>query len=275
MLRVLASQRILAFTALALLLIPAFLWLGKWQGDRYEQRLAADQLQQANAAADPVPFDELSGIGGDVAPEERWHATAVTGRYDAEHELLVRNRSSDHGTGFHVVTPLVTADGTGVLVNRGWVPRAEAADESPDVPPPPDGEVAVVGRAQVSETEANTGISERDGLPDGQVMLIDVPVIAAELPYPVLGGVVELLEQEPSTAEAPVPVAVDGYNWGLNLAYAVQWWVFAAIAAGAWVVLVRRELRDTRDDPNSRADNGKGTPGSEGAQGTAARSGAR
>jgi cytochrome oxidase assembly protein ShyY1 len=248
-LRILLSRRILGFTALVLLLIPIFLLLGQWQWERFEQRVAADRQQQDNVSADPVEFEELSGVGVALSDDDRWRAVTATGRFDSDHELLVRNRTSDHGPGFYVLTPLVTEEGTGILVNRGWVARAEAADEWPEVPAAPSGEVTVRGRAQISETEEATGIRERDGLPEGQVMLIDVPEIADDVPYPLLGGFVEAVELIPEPEDVPVPAELDGYNWGLNLAYAVQWWVFTAMAVGGWVVLVRRERRREREEP--------------------------
>lgn len=251
------TQRILTFTGLAALLVPVFVVLGFWQWDRFEQRLAATQLQEENIAADVVPFDDLTEVDGEIAADDRWHSTTFTGEFDQEHEVLVRNRTSDDGPGFYVVTPLVTDDGTAALVNRGWVPRAEAADAQPDVPAPPSGDVTVTGRAETSETEESTGIRDRDGLPDGQVMLIDVPVLAAEMPYSVFGGHIEMLTQEPAVDETPLPVTVGGYNWGLNLAYAVQWWLFAALVVGALVVLIRRETHEAQngtDDATDRDD---------------------
>lgn len=249
----LLTQRILTFTGLAALLVPVFVMLGFWQWDRFEQRFAATQLQEENVAAEAVAFGELSDVDVDLAPDDRWHATTLTGHFDPDHEFLVRNRTSDQGPGFYVITPMVMEDDTAALVNRGWVPRAEAADAQPEVPTPPAGEVTVTGRAEVSETEESSGIRERGGLPEGQVMLIDVPVLAAELPYPVLGGYVEMLQQEPAAEDTPTPVSVEGYNWGLNLAYAVQWWLFAAFVVGALVILYRRELRSARN-PDERSD---------------------
>ena len=50
----------------------------------------------------------------------------VTGRYDPAHEILARVRTLHDNVGFEVITPLVLADGTAVLVDRGWIPAAAA-----------------------------------------------------------------------------------------------------------------------------------------------------
>ncbi|RCV53683.1 hypothetical protein DEF23_10815 [Marinitenerispora sediminis] len=234
----------LAFHALVLVVVPSFVWLGFWQYGRWEDKAAAAALQEANIEADPVPIGELASVGTDVPRADRWRTVTATGRYDTAHELLVRNRGGSAGVGFHVLTPLVTDDGAAVLVNRGWVGLPPTAREQPDVPPPPEGRITVTGRLQYSETPENTGIRDRDGLPERQIMIIEVADIAAGLPYPVYGGFVELAGQDPAADPAPEPVPVPDTNMGMNLSYAVQWWVFAVIAVGGWFFLVRREVRD-------------------------------
>ncbi|MFD6951893.1 hypothetical protein A6A08_15695 [Nocardiopsis sp. TSRI0078] len=247
MLKVLFSQRMLAFHALVLVIVPSFVWLGFWQLDRWEQRSASVRLQQGNLAAAPVPVAELTGVGENVRPADRWRTVEATGTWDTERELLLRNRDGSGGVGFHVLTPLVTEEGPAVLVNRGWVERGETALDQPEVPPAPEGTVEVAGRIHYSETEENTGLSNRDGLPEGQIMMVDVDMIAGGLPYPVYGGYVELTDQEPVPDPAPEPVALHELDSGMSLSYAVQWWVFTLVAVGGWVFLVRRELSDARE----------------------------
>ena len=59
----------------------------------------------------------------------------VTGRYDPQHEILARARTVNGRVGFEIVTPLVLADGTAVLVDRGWVPPAGAGAATPAARP--------------------------------------------------------------------------------------------------------------------------------------------
>ncbi|GAA3729180.1 SURF1 family protein [Spinactinospora alkalitolerans] len=253
----------LAFHALVVLVVPSFIALGFWQYGRWEDKAAAVALQEANLSSDAVPVQELTSVGGDVDSEDRWRTVTATGTYDSEHELLVRNRDGSRGVGLYVITPLVTGDGTAVLVNRGWVEQPPTSTQQPEVPPAPAGEAAVTGRLQYSETPENTGIRERDGLPEGQIMIIDVDEIAAGLPYPVHGGFVELTEQDPPTDPAPEAVPAPETDTGMNLSYAVQWWVFTVIAIVGWFFLIRRELRDAAQ--GGRPDGGG--PGGDGSGG--------
>lgn len=246
MYRFLLTPRWLGLHLLVLLLIPAFLWLGQWQFGRYEERSANAARITANLEADPVPLETLTTAGGEVAAADRFRPVTVTGRYDPARELLVRRRTQHGRVGYYVVTPLVTEGGAAVLVNRGWIPEPADPGARPEAPPPPGGEVTVTGRLRPAETEENTGIKNRPGLPPGQILLINADAVA--VPYPLYGGYVELTESRPAPASAPEPVPPPdvGGGGGLNLAYSVQWWSFIGIAVGGWVLLVRREVRDRR-----------------------------
>ncbi|MBX6386269.1 MAG: SURF1 family protein [Microbispora sp.] len=253
MYRFLLTRRWIGLHLLVLALIPAFLFLGRWQWGRFEERSAQSARITANLAASPVPLDRLDRPGGSVPERDMYRLVTVTGRYDPAHELAVRRRTLNSRVGFYVITPLVTPQGA-VLVNRGWVPAGATADTPPQVPAPPAGEVTVTGRLRPAETEDNTGIRNRPGLPAGQILLIDTPAIAKGLPYAVYGGFVELTAQQPQAGDAPEPLPPPdvGGGGGLNLAYAVQWWLFIGIAVGGWVLLARREARDLRTGERSQ-----------------------
>ncbi|WP_232784577.1 SURF1 family protein [Carbonactinospora thermoautotrophica] len=246
--RFLLAPRWLAFHLLVLIVIPTFVSLGLWQLDRLHQRRERNQLIEANVHATPVPVDRLLAPGRPVPRQDEWRPVTTTGRYDPRHQLLVRNRSLKGRAGFWVLTPLVTGDGTALLVNRGWVPLAGTAREAPPVPEPPAGEVQVTGRVRRAETPESTGRAERSGLPPGQVTLVDVPRIAQDLPYPVYGGYVELADQRPPAGDTPKQIPEPELSEGPHLAYAVQWFLFAAFAPVGWFALVRREAEQRPAD---------------------------
>ena len=243
MYRFLVSGRWLRLIAAALAAAAACVAFGVWQLDRFDQRQERNDLVGANISAAPAPADELLDVGRPLPPDRQWRQVRAQGRYDETHELLVRNRPLKGSTGYYVLTPLVTDDGPALLVNRGWVPVGETARTRPDVPPAPSGEVTVVGRARPSE-QGDGG----DDAPTGQVRRIDVPAIAASLPYDVYGGFVELVEQTPGAGSSPATLPEPEPGSGPHLAYAFQWFVFAAIAVGGVVVLARREAREARPD---------------------------
>ncbi|MFI6739416.1 SURF1 family protein [Nonomuraea sp. NPDC050451] len=253
MYRFLLTPRWLALHVVVLLVIPAFVFLGRWQFGRFEERSANSERVTANIEAAPVPLERLAAPGRQVRQDDRFRKVTVSGTYDPSHALLVRRRPQEGQNGFYVLTPLVTGNGTAVIVNRGWVKAGATADAMPEVPAPPTGQVNVTGRLRLSETEESSGIRDRSGLPAGQVLLIDADKIGKGLPYRLVGGYVELTEQAPRPAAAPAPVPEPdvGAGGGLNLAYGVQWWLFIGIALAGWVLLIRREVaeRKSGDSP--------------------------
>ncbi len=250
MYRFLLTRRWVTLHIVVLLVIPAFILLGRWQFGRYEERSAAYDRTNANLAAAPVPLGTLDAPGAEVPAAVQFRKVTVSGRYDPAHELLVRRRTQHGQVGFYVLTPLVTDGGQGVLVNRGWVPAGDTAMDVPEVVAPEPGPVTITGRLRSAETEDGSGIRDRPGLPAGQILLIDTAKVGERLPYPLYGGFVELTAQTPAPAEGSpefVSTPDPGGGGGLNFAYGVQWWLFVGIAIGGWAFLIRREARDLKD----------------------------
>lgn len=261
MFRFLLTRQWVILTLVALLLIPAMVWLGFWQLHRHEQRVARNELIAASLDSPTVPMAQLTEVGGQPDPGDVHRPITATGVYDPEGEVLARQRTNADGAlGYYVLTPLLLEDGTGVLVNRGWVEAGGDPTQAPAVTDPPAGEVTVTGRLRADETSGDTGIRDRSGLPEGMVMLVSAEQRAAELGRPMLGGYLELARTAPARqgdgaggsggagglAPQPLPEP-DHSGIGTHFAYAVQWWLFAAGVPFGWAMLVRRELRDRRE----------------------------
>lgn len=247
MYRFLLSRQWVILTLLGLVLIPVMIKLGFWQLHRHQDRVARNDLIARSLDAPAVPVDRLTAPGRPVSRDDTWHAVTATGTYDSRHEVVVRQRtgSDEQSIGYFVVTPLLLTDSRAVLVNRGWIPAGSDLTKFPEVPAAPRGEVTVTGRLRADETSASSGIKDKKGLPDRQVMLINSERQAKELDRAVLGGYIELTTSSPKGTGQPDPVpAPDHSSIGTHMAYAVQWWLFAAGVPAGWIVLVRRERRD-------------------------------
>ncbi|MFB6805547.1 SURF1 family protein [Streptomyces sp. NPDC056387] len=245
MYRFVLTRQWVCLTLIALALIPTMIKLGFWQYHRHEHRVAQNELIAANLAAKPVPVTEITSPGHTVPRADFWRAVTATGTYDPAHEVVVRMRTdNDEKVGFHVLTPLVLSDGRVVLVNRGWVAGGDDPRAYPPVPAAPSGEVTVTGRLKADETSGGSGIKDRRGLPDRQVMLINSEQQAQYLGRPVLGGYLELTAPAPAGGSPETVAEPDHDSIGPHMAYAVQWWLFAAAVPVGWLVLVRRERRD-------------------------------
>jgi cytochrome oxidase assembly protein ShyY1 len=247
-LRVLARPRWLAFLALLIVVGIAFSQLGQWQLRRHDGRRAANAIIEANADRPPAPVTEVLQPGVAVDPSQQWRPVEARGRWDEEHQLLVRNRPNPEGggNGYLVLTPLVTDAGPALLVVRGWVPAGQTAAQPASVPAPAPGTVDVIGRVRGTEPPADTET------PAGQLIRIDVSAIADTLPYPVYGGFVDLVSEQPPAAEPlPLPAAPEP-DAGPHLSYAFQWFLFIGIALVGFYLLLRRE-QDELDEQSDTA----------------------
>lgn len=243
MYRFLATPRWLGLAAIAIAMAATMVFLGRWQLHRYQERDAINTRIDATATQAPVPLAEAlppPAAGGGPAPAAgtEWRRVTVTGKYDAAHEILARGRTVDGNVGFEVVTPLRLADGSAILVDRGWVPPSDAgAAAPPEVPPAPGDQVTVVGRIHLSESGGRA--VERTAMAGAQVRRIGVPFIARELPYPVYGAY--LLADPVESGFTAIPAEHE--NAWQNAGYVVQWWLLAGLTLFSFGYLARREAQ--------------------------------
>ena len=214
--------------------------LGFWQLRRLDERRALNERIIARGSAVPVAID-----GAEPPAAARAFArAAVTGTYDVDHEVLVYGRNLDGEPGSDVVTPLRLADGSAILVVRGWVPFAVQAAPVPEAAPPA-GEVSVEGTLLPDEGDGSDRPDE-----DGIVRTLDVDGIASSLTYDVAPLPLRLTAQSPpQPGVLPRPERPPRLSEGPHLSYAIQWFAFAAIAVGGAVLLLRRGRRRATGAP--------------------------
>lgn len=247
--RFLASRRWLVRTVAGVLLVLLCVRLGLWQLDRNEQRQERNAVIEANVGGDPVPAAQLVPPGQPLAEGDEWSTVEVTGRWDTGNELALRLRPVDGTRGVHALTPLVTDDGAALLVDRGFVAADGRDDDRIDLPAPPDGEVTVTARVRHSETGHDVDPSS------GSVRFVDVEAIGAGLPYPLYGAWGELVTQDPEPATALQLIDPPATESGPHLSYAIQWFLFAVVGVGGFVLLIRAEAKgrdETHDDSGAQ-----------------------
>ena len=256
MYRFLLTPRWIGGLALAVAAAAVMVFLGVWQLHRYEERTAINNRIDSADAVQAVAMESVMtrpSAAGSAGPapgqDASWTKVTVTGQYDVSHEIQARARTVNGDVGFEIVTPLVLADGTAVLVDRGWIaPQDAGAEAAPVVPPAPGGEVTVVGQIHLSESRT-TPIAHRDGRLDTR--RITVSRLAHEMPYPTYGAYVLLTQQTPPSSPTFVAVPIDHEDSWQNAGYTVQWWLFAAMALFAFVWQARKEAQDESSPSNS------------------------
>lgn len=249
MYRFLLTRQWVILTVVAIALIPVMIRLGFWQLHRHEHKVALNEVIAASLAADPVPVESLTAPGATVKRTDLYRKVTAKGRFDTANEEVVRRRTNaDDKVGYHVLTPFVLENGRVLLVNRGWVPAEVSQTAFPKIPAPEPGEITVTGRLMSDETTEESGIKNLKGLPDRQVMLINSAQEAERLGKEVLGGYIQLTSPAPKNGSPQLLPEPEHGDIGPHLAYAVQWWLFAAGVPVGWVILMRREARERAEE---------------------------
>jgi cytochrome oxidase assembly protein ShyY1 len=231
------------FGIVVVILAVSFVSLGFWQLRRLEGVRTENARILAARDTQVSPAAQLLRIDTPPAADVEYQRVTATGRYDTAHEIVVRGRSIGAANGVFVVTPLVTDSGAVLLVARGWVAAAGAADQAPEVPAATPGDVTVVGRVRLPETGAGPArAAEVDRF------LSVTRIIPAELSSwvgkPTYDAYVEQLEQSPAPAEpAPAAIPQGALEEGNHESYAYQWFTFAVMAIGGYVLLIVLEQR--------------------------------
>jgi len=203
------QRRDVTLAIVAVLVAALCVGAGIWQLDRLSQRRARNAGLAARLALPPLEL--RAGTSADSARQRRVVARGV---YDFTAERTWPGRSFDGTPGVALITPLRLADGAAVLVDRGWVPSADAFHVDHAAYREPDS-AFVEGIAFVP--------------PRGRA---DVDP-AGFLPF-----VLQLVTPEPARG-LPRRWPAPAFDNGPHLSYAIQWFSFAVIALVGTAVMIR------------------------------------
>lgn len=243
----LLSRRWLLFAAAVCVLAAVCVRLGEWQFDRLHQRQQRNEWTRSNIAADPVAVEDVMAVGRPVEPEREWTRVIAQGEYDAGATVVVRYQTRHGDPGVDLVTPLVTPEGTAVLVDRGWVATDNTGEVPDTLPAPPAGTVEVVGFVRADATGRGVTVH------DASTRAVSSVEIGRTLDVPVLEGFVDAATEAPAPEAEVVRPELPDLGEGPHFFYGLQWWFFAALALGGFGYLVydeRRRLRSPVSPPS-------------------------
>lgn len=210
--------------------------LGIWQLDRLEGRRAFNAQVESMRAAERLDLN--MNTPADIVTME-WRAVTVSGEYDFENQVALRNQYYGNQYGYHLITPL-RYNGTVVLVNRGWIP-ADADWREFDEP----GRVTVTGQVRLGQGKPAFG-GVADALPaDGGPLKVwnnlDVEMMSAQFPYPILEVFVQP-DVDEDNAVPPIPYQPEiELTEGSHFGYALQWFTFATILFVGYPFYLRKQ----------------------------------
>jgi surfeit locus 1 family protein len=245
-------------TVLSLAAIALLLALGVWQVERRAWKLALIDRVEARVHAVPAHLPPPASWPAITAASDEYRHVTVTGRFLHNRETLVR-AVTEEGGGYWVLTPLVTADGATILINRGFVPP-EQRDLATRPDGAPEGPVVVTGLLRMTEPKGGflrsndplherwysrdvAAIAEARGLGEAAPFFIDSDAAASQNRYPIGGLTVVRFPNN-------------------HLIYALTWFGLALMLAARLLVtfgggLFRRRLRAPAGE--TRAGSGTGS----------------
>lgn len=230
-------------TLLACAGVLAFGLLGRWQWHRAAEKRALEAAFTAGALQPGTALGARS-----TADLPRYAALRVRGHYDWRHQFLLDNMGHAGATGYEVLTPLLLEDGRVLLVNRGWLPLPDGRrDRLPEIAPlpyigPPQtalgdetgGRIDVLPSAAIAmghaAPDAGPAWPKRTSFPT-------TAELAAALGRPVEPRQLLLGETEPYGYLRDWRAAGAGFGAARHLAYALQWWTFAALTLFLYLFL--------------------------------------
>jgi cytochrome oxidase assembly protein ShyY1 len=219
--------------------MACYLILAPWQFGRNSQRSAQNAAIEAAEGAAPVPIGQLMGTTAEPDPTKAWHRATVTGTFVPSSQAYVRLRQdADGNPASEVVVTLRTADGTAVLIDRGYVSASSVADGDP-LPAIPAGTVTVTGRVQQDETDPQNRPPEP--APDGLAQFYAVNAARITGTADSYRGYLQLTEDSPAVLTA---IGMPQRDSGPFLSYALQWLAFGAMAVLGIGFFIYRELTE-------------------------------
>lgn len=224
-----------------MLIVAGFLALGTWQVERRSWKLDLIERVELRVHAPPVQAPGPDAWPQVSAASDEYRHVQASGVFIGDTDTFVQ-AATERGAGFWVLTPLRLADGSVLLVNRGFVPPEARTHVAR-----PAGPVTVSGLLRLSEPGG--GFLRRNDAAANRWYSRDVQAIAAArgltrvAPY--------FVDADADADAAPSAGAASG-TWpvgGLtviafhnsHLVYAITWYTLALMAAAAAWRFMREE----------------------------------
>ncbi|MFZ6656000.1 SURF1 family protein [Undibacterium sp. TJN19] len=242
----------LGFTVCMLVIFAGFISLGTWQIFRLQWKLDLIARVEQRVHAAPVALPDFSLWPQVNASADEYRHVQFSGVFLHDKTVLVL-ASTELGGGFWVMTPLVTADQSTVLVNRGFIPEKMAVSyrtsSKKDSPASPETKMVNL-HGLLRMTEPGGGFLRKNDPAGNRWYSRDVNAIATATgltrPAPFFIDTDASTANDTSNAQrnevsANQPVAglkvIHFHN--NHLIYAAVWLLLAAMTAAAWMYVMR------------------------------------
>jgi len=219
-------------TFIALMLILLCAWAAQWQYHRGVDRHARNTVIEERIAKTAVQLTQL----GSSYTDYEWQTVTVTGNFDKDKQILLRNRYSEGKYGYEVLTLFTSLNKKTFWVDRGWVEAGATATTAPVVSEIPSTEISITGRFRLDSSLPRGSFFALPGKGQGLVSQLNAQSqLQTEKFY------IDLLSGSEASLTPEVPAQLPELSDGPHMAYALQWMFF-----GGLIVYGRILIRRTR-----------------------------
>lgn len=224
--------RIILFLAM-LVVTAATTALGAWQVQRLLWK--QDLIARVDARVHAQPVSPPPASAAVNAADDEYKHVRVSGTYLNDKETFVQAVTS-HGPGFWVVTPLVTADGSHILINRGFV-APDRRDPAKRAEGQAQGETVVTGLLRM--TEPGGGFLRENDAANDRWYSRDVAAISAARGIAPAAPYFIDAEANPALPAAPVGGLTVIKFPNNHASYIFTWFSLALMSAAAAFYVLR------------------------------------
>jgi len=222
------------------------LGLGTWQMQRlaWKEALIAEREAGRALPAAALPADFATTIEAEAFD---FRTVTVSGVFRHDLEQLFGAKARANVLGHHLLTPLVPADGSAVLVDRGWIP-ADKAHPASRPEGQLEGEVTVSGIARFRGAD-EPGLFTPDNDPAGSHWYhYDLEAMAQALGIALSPVVVEA-DDAANPGGLPIGGRSEVRLVNNHLHYALTWYGLAVALIGVYIVFRRHQNSSPASEP--------------------------
>ena len=218
------------------LLTIVFVALGTWQVQRLFWKLDLIERVESRINAEPQAPPAPAQWASVNVQDHEYLRVAVSGRF--RHDLETRVQAvTELGPGYWVLTPLELADGTAILINRGFVP-GDRRDPASRAAGQAEGTANVIGLLRI--TEPGGGFLRANDPANDRWYSRDVAAIAAHKGISNIAPYFIDADATPNPGGFPVGGLTVVRFRNSHLVYIFTWYILAVMSAAAGIYVLRR-----------------------------------
>ena len=228
------EKRAVLKSLVAILLIAGCLWASQWQYHRGEDRKTRNDKIESQIK---FPAVDLLTLSSDVNAHE-WRTVTTSGTFDANQQILLRNRYFEGKYGYAVLTRFTTDGGDSIWVDRGWVAAGASATVAPETPSVPRGVVSITARLRLDSSLPSGSFFALPINRDGDL----ISKLNAQSGSDSEDYYLDLISGSLPELTPSAPSQIPSLSDGPHLAYAVQWILFAGLVVYGRYLIRKMDL---------------------------------